>query len=80
MPFRRGEAEAPLPARRHEELVGGVLNHDPSRGRCSAPSRAHESGAFVTPPRGGARAPEVVGDEHEVPKVNGFTERESSAS
>jgi hypothetical protein len=30
------EAEVSFPTRRREELLGGVLDHDPLRGRCPA--------------------------------------------
>jgi hypothetical protein len=35
--------------------------------------------ASETPPRGQAQAVEAIGDEHETPKVNGFTEGEGNA-
>jgi hypothetical protein len=76
---RRGEAEAPLPAWRHEELLDGVLYHGPPRGWCPTASWAHDGGAWVTPPGGATQVAEVVNDELEVLKVNGFTKGESTA-
>jgi hypothetical protein len=35
---KRGEAEAPLPVRRREELLGGVLYHGLPQGWCPAAS------------------------------------------
>jgi hypothetical protein len=65
------EAEASFPARRPEELLGGVLDHGPPQGRCSAASLAHEDSAFVAPPRGEAQAAELVGDELTPPRGRG---------
>jgi hypothetical protein len=78
MPPRREEAEAPLPTWRHEELLGGVLNHGPLWGWCPTVSWAHEGGVWVTPPRGEAQDAELVGDELEAPKANSFTDGEAT--
>jgi hypothetical protein len=78
-PSGRREAKASFPAWRDVELLSGVLNHAPLRSRCSAVSWAHESDAFVALLGGKAQAAEVVGDELEVPKTNGFAEGESPA-
>jgi hypothetical protein len=72
-PPGRGEAEGPLPAPCHEELLDGILYHGPPWGWCPAASRAHEGSARVTPPGGEAQATEVVDDELEAPKENAFT-------
>jgi hypothetical protein len=79
VPSLRWEVEAPLPTWRHEELLGGVPYHFPPRGGCPAVSWADESSSCVAPPGGVAQAVEVVGDELEVPKMNGLTEGESTA-
>jgi hypothetical protein len=79
MPSGRREAEASFPTWCHEELLSGVLNHGPPRGRCPTTSWGHERGAFIAPPRGEAQAAEVVSDELEVPKANGFAKGESTA-
>jgi hypothetical protein len=78
-PSGRREAEASFPAWCREELLSGVLNHGPPQGRCPTASWAHESSAFIVPPRREAQAVEVVDDELKVLEVNSFTKGESIA-
>jgi hypothetical protein len=78
MPTGRGEAKAPLTTWRHEELLGRVLYHGLPWRWYPTMSWAHEGGTWVAPPGGEAQAAEVVNDELEVPKANGFTEGEST--